>query len=272
MDKYLVNTERKERIMEYWNERAVQQLDTSATTNDVYLRELEISTIIQTLHEIRMSENKNILDVGCADGYFMLKAADAFPKSKFLGVDYSENMIKLANDRLNSSPELRNRVKFMVGDATDIKKTCGKLTFDVILSDRLLINLDSVGTQVNAITEIAECLKEGGFYIAIENFIEGHQSMNKARRHVGLPEIPLRWHNLFLIKEDFLKNVKHFFKIIAFTDFASSYYFATRVVYAKMCQMRGEEPDYKHDIHKLSVKLPWIGEFSPLKMIVLCKK
>jgi len=96
--------------------------------------------------------------------------------------------------------------------------------------------------------------------------------MNKARQCVGLSEIPLRWHNLFLRKKDFLKDVNPLFELISFNEFASAYYFATRVVYSKMCHMNNVEPDYSHDIHKLSVDLPWFGEFSPVKMAVMRKR
>jgi hypothetical protein len=44
------------------------------------------------------------------------------------------------------------------------------------------------------------------------------------------------------------------------------------VIYAAMCQMRGETPDYHHEIHQLAVKLPWIGQFSPVRMAVMRRK
>ena len=264
-----MENKKRVKIRQYWEERAKEYAATRATTtNDVYLRELEISSIIQTLQEIQMV-NGTVLDVGCGDGYSMLAVAKALPNLSFLGVDYSEQMIKLAIENLNGVPQLKAQVSFVVGDVMDLSPICGDSPFDLIISDRCLINLESFGSQTQAIREIARYVKGGGYYMAIENFIEGHENMNRARIAVGLQEILVRWHNLYFKETEFVKNTETFFNILGFKEFSSSYYFATRVVYAKMCQMRDEEPDYQHEIHQLSVHLPWIGQFSPIRMVVM---
>lgn len=263
----------KEKIKEYWNERAKQYSGKkAATTKDVYLRELEISTIIHTFKELDIAENGKALDTGCGDGYSTIKVAQAIPDFCFLGIDYSENMIKNARERLESYPELKGRVSFIVGDVTELERACSGSVYDVIISVRCLINLDAAESQYHGIAQIAKHTKPRGYYIAIENFIEGHDNMNRARGSVGVPEIPIRWHNLYFKEHEFIHNVEHFFEDIRFKDFSSSYYFATRVIYSAVCQMRGEEPDYNHEIHQLSVNLPWVGQFSPIRMCVLRKK
>ncbi|MCJ7655235.1 MAG: class I SAM-dependent methyltransferase, partial [Dehalococcoidia bacterium] len=262
-----------QKIKEYWDERAKQYSGVpAATTNDVYLRELEISTIVQTLHEIQIPCDGSALDVGCGDGYSTLKVAQATSGLRFLGIDYSENMIKNACERFETHPELKARVAFVIGDVMELRKACGDSAYDVVLSDRCLINLDSIESQRYAMAQIAEHTKPGGYYIAIENFIEGHENMNRARHAVGVPEIPVRWHNLYFKEHEFIRSAERFFEDIVFKDFSSSYYFATRVVYSAMCHMRGEEPDYNHEIHQLSIRLPWIGQFSPIRMALLRKK
>lgn len=259
----------KEKIKEYWEERAKQSGSSqAATTDDIYLRELEVRTIIETLQEINLVSGAS-LDLGCGDGYSTLKVADAIPSLSFWGIDYSENMIRIAGERLDSRPELRGRVTFTVGDVTNLRQACGNTAFGLILSDRCLINLDSTGCQSYAIAQIAEHISPGGYFVAIENFTEGHENMNSARRSIGLSEIPVRWHNLYFKEQEFVRSAERFFKVLAMKDFSSSYYFATRVIYSKMCQMRGENPDYRHEIHQLAVQLPWIGQFSPIRMAVL---
>jgi ubiquinone/menaquinone biosynthesis C-methylase UbiE len=260
-----------EKIRQYWENRAREYVPSgAATTDDIYLRELEILTIIQTLHEINMLSG-TVLDVGCGDGYSMLAVAKALPNLSFLGVDYSEGMINLARKRLCDFHQLKARVSFIVGDVTDLGQICGDSSYDVVLSDRCLINLESAPIQAHAIHEIAKHTKEGGYYIAIENFIEGHENMNRARYSVGLREIPVRWHNLYFNEKEFIQTVQNFFNILEFKDFSSSYYFATRVIYSKMCQMKGENPDYQHEIHQLAIHLPWFGQFSPIRMVVIQK-
>lgn len=263
----------RDKIKNYWEERANQHSDgLAATTNDIHLRQLEISTIIQTLSEIQLPVRGNFLDVGCGDGYSLLKVAQAFENFSFLGIDYSENMIKLAQQRLKERPELNGRVQVRAGDVMELGQILPQFFYDVVLSDRCLINLDSFGDQSAAIAQIANRTKPGGYYIAIENFVEGHESMNAARRQMGLPEIPVRWHNLYFEEKPFAQCVGRFFEGVSFREFSSSYYFATRVIYSAMCQMRGEAPDYNHEIHRLAVRLPWVGRFSPIRMAVMRKK
>ena len=259
-----------EKIRQFWNERAEEFGSApAATTNDVYMRKLEIATIIQTLNQLSIPANSEVLDVGCGDGYSTLQIAQAMPDLRFLGVDFSENMIKTARERLESQPDLTDRVDFIVGDVMELGQACGDSVYDVILSVRCLINLDSTEDQSHAIAEIAEHTKPGGYYISLENFVETHENMNTARSAVGVPEIPVKWHNLFFKEREFIRSVERFFEDIVFKDFASSYYFATRVIYSAMCRMRGEEPDYNHEIHQLAVSLPWVGQFSPTRMAVL---
>lgn len=263
----------KEKIKNYWEERAKQYLDNpAATTDDIYLRELEIFTLIQTMNEIQFPKEGSFLDVGCGDGYSLLRLAQAFENLSFLAIDYSENMIRLAQQRLESHPELKNQVQFRVGDVMELEQICGHLPYDVVLTDRCLINLDSFENQSYAIAEIASHIKPGGYYIAIENFIEGHKNMNDARHQIGLPEIPVRWHNFYFEEKPFVECAERFFQYVSFKEFSSSYYFATRIIYSAMCQMRGETPDYNHEIHQLAVRLPWIGKFSPIRMAVMRKK
>lgn len=258
----------KETIKEYWEDRAKEKAATAqATTNDVYLRELEIATFIQTLKEIELPDGASILDVGCGDGYTTVSVAEALPQFSFDGLDYSENMISLARDRVaeKGSPL---RVKFSVGDATNLTTVCGNRKYDAVMTDRCLINLESIENQQRAIAEIAAVTRPGGYYLGIENFREGQDEMNRLRASVGLPEIPIRWHNLFFTEAEFSKLTDPFFEELSWRNFSSSYYFATRVIYSAMCQMRGETPDYRHEIHELSIKLPWFGNFSPIRMAV----
>ena len=251
----------KERIRQYWEDRALNT--EAATTDDVYLRELEIITIVDTIK--RLCSVKSVLDIGCGDGYSTIKIAEALDSLSFLGIDYSKNMVKLARGRLTSN--VMGRVAFSIGDVMDLRPIPSQ--FDIVLTDRCLINLESTEAQNEAIEQIAQHIKQGGYFVAIENFVEGQHNMNEARRAVGLPEIPVRWHNLYFEESEFLRGVCRYFEVLGIHDFSSAYYFATRVIYSKMCQMRGETPDYRHEIHQLAVNLPAIGQFSPIRMVVL---
>jgi len=261
-----------EKIRHYWEERAKKNYNkNTATTDDIHLRDLEIGTLIETIHQIKSENINKILDIGCGDGRSTLDIATQFPDCHFTGIDFSESMIKIANKYLELKNRLKDRVNFIVGDITKLHEEIHDTKFDIIISVRCLINLDTSDIQYKAISDISNHLTPNGYFIAIENFIGGHNKMNDSRRVMGLPEIPIRWHNKYFTEEEILYNSKKYFKQIEIKDFSSSYYFATRIIYSKMCQMRGEIPDYDHEIHQLATKLPWTGKFSPIKLLIMKK-
>jgi len=259
-------------VKEYWDQRAgAAALNTNATTNDVYLRELEAKTLIATLREIGLQPGARVLDIGCGDGYTTLQVASALPGVRFEGIDYSPNMVASARARLAVDGAGAASASFAEGDATRLAEAFAPGTFDVIYTTRCLINLESTEAQYDAIRQIADALKPGGWYLAIENFLEGQDNLNAARCRMGLPPIPVRWHNLYFREVDFALRTSEWFASCDLREFASAYYFATRVVYSAFCKMRGEEPDYRHEIHQLSVDLPPTGQFSPVRMAMLHK-
>ncbi len=258
-----------EKIRQYWQQRAAESNgDVTATTNDVYLRELEHATVTEALRSFDLPGGATMLDVGCGDGYTTLHVARNLPRFDVTGIDYADAMVELAAQRLADSPDLQQRVRFQQGDATALRQAVGGVRFDVIMTTRCLINLETPDAQHAAIGDIASLLKPGGRYVAVENFVEGQDAMNIARAAVGLPEIPVRWHNLFFREDEFRERAGEHFERVTFHDFASAYYYATRVVYSAMCQVRGEQPDYQHDIHRLAPKLPPFGNFSPIRMVI----
>ncbi len=264
----------KEMVKNYWEDRARESGgDRTATTNDVYLRELEVSTLTSQLQDLGLSYGATVLDVGCGDGYTTMRIAQNLPTLRFRGVDYSQNMIANAVAGLESKEaSLRERISFRVADVLQLDKELGDSRYDAAITDRCLINLGSYEEQAKAIAQIAAHLKPGACYLAIENFLEGQDNMNRARAGVDLPPIPVRWHNLYFREAEFRRAAEPFFSDVVMHEFSSSYYFATRVIYSAMCKMRGEEPDYEHEIHRLAVHLPWSGQFSPIRLAVLRRR
>jgi len=255
-------------VQQYWDERArAAELNPNATTDDVYLRELEVRTLASSLTALG-HEAPRVLDLGCGDGYTTLKVAQQVANASFVGIDYSASMIANALRRLEGeSAELRGRLAFDTGDATRLHEKFEPGTFDVVISSRCLINLTSEEAQFAALADIATLLKPGGHYLGVENFIEGQTELNTLRTGLGLPEIPVRWHNLFFREPEYLRRAGQHFSRVEIRNFTSAYYYATRVIYSKYCQMKGIQPDYQHEIHQLAVGLPEMGNYSPIKLV-----
>ena len=177
-------------------------------------------------------------------------------------------MIKNAQKRLKNKSEIN--VLFKIIDVMDLGDYKNK--FDVVISDRCLINLPEIDSQKEAIKQIKNSLRPKGYYIMVENFIEGHKSMNKVRSQIGLDKIPIRWHNTFLTQTFISKFVKKHFKILKKKNISSLYYLLTKIVYSKVCQLENREPDYDNSIYQVATEInDVVGDYGPVKLLLLQK-
>jgi len=254
-------------ILKYWSDRAVKHRGSpSSTTQDIWLRKLEISLLKTQLK--RFSQITSVLDIGCGDGYGTISLAKEFPGIDFVGADYSKEMIFNAKEAI--AEENLCNVRFIVLDALNLNNSIGQ--FDAIISDRCLINLPSQELQKKVIENIYSVLDAGGLYLMIENFIEGHQNFNSLRKRLGLPEIPVRWHNNFFSERWLVAFIKDLFEIVNEIKFASTYYLVTRVVFSKLCHLQGIEPPYDHPIYEIASMLDPSGDFAPMRFYLLKKR
>lgn len=254
------------KIKDYWNQRASEDAPT-ATTKDTFLRVLEREVLSKQLRLLGCNSLSTVLDLGCGDGNTVEYLWREFGCT-LTGLDFSQEMIELAEARIMED----SNISFLVGDILNIDKLFKGNQFDFVLTDRCLINLETTNDQFRVIRDIAETVKDGGYYLAIENFLEGNNRLNELRQIFELPSISVRWHNRYFQEKEFIDEASRHFEEIRKEDFSSSYYFATRVIYSKFCQLQDAEPDYLHPIHELSAKLPATGDFSPIKLFVMRKK
>ena len=255
-------------IKKYWNERASEfKTSPEATTNDHYMRQLEIETLKSKI-KIYQQDINNIADVGCGNGYSTIELAKQFPKIQFFGFDYSEEMIK--NAKINA---IEADVKNISFDVLDILEGVIKEKYDLIYTDRCLINLSSWEDQKTALQKIFSALSDNGKYLMIENFMNGQNNLNALRKEFGLKDIEVRVHNLFFNLEevqDFTKNLGLKFEL--YENISSLYYLVSRVIYSNICMKDGIEPDYYDIHHELASKLPACGDFGPIALCTIKKE
>ncbi|MDZ5724898.1 class I SAM-dependent methyltransferase [Acetobacterium sp. K1/6] len=255
------------KIKSYWEEQAkIYGSDPSATTQDVFLRKIEINYICDFLSGF--DTPLKVLDIGCGNGYSTLQYKKRVNIHSYVGADYSEKMIQNAKRELKK--EELSGVVFKVMDVMKLSEY--KEKFDIIISDRCLINLGGSENRRKAVSEIFKCLYKSGKYLLIENFIEGQIEFNKLREQQGLDEIQVRWHNSFFSKDELERVIKNYFIMDRFENISSLYYLATRVIYSKICMIEEREPDYENKIYEVASELPFIGNFGPVCACVLERK
>lgn len=254
-------------IKNYWNERASEfKTSPEATTNDYYMRQIEIEILKSKIKNYEQNVT-NIADIGCGNGYSTIELAKQFPNIQFFGFDYSEEMIK--NAKVNAIEAAVENISF---DVLDILEGTIEKKYELIYTDRCLINLSSWEDQKIALQKIFSALSNNGKYLMIENFMDGQNNLNALRQEFGLKDIEVRVHNLFFNLEeikDFTKDLGLEFEL--YENISSLYYLVSRVIYSSICMKDGTQPDYYDIHHELASKLPICGDFGPIALCTIKK-
>jgi ubiquinone/menaquinone biosynthesis C-methylase UbiE len=201
-----------------------------------------------------LKSGQRILDIGCGNGYKdveLCKQRNVMIK----GIDYSEEMIKIAKQYQFY------KLKFEQGDILNLNET---EKYDVVITDRCLINLESVPNQIKAIENIYDVLKPNGTYLMMECTKNGLVKINEIRLKLGLEAIKERWHNNYL-RDGVLEYIKNKFKQMEINNFNSTYFLISRTINALL----GNQ--YDSDINKYAAKLPSLGNYASLKLFILRK-
>lgn len=251
-------------VKQYWEERASADSSAQSTTQDYYLREIEVRVICGLIEKYGPS---CVMDVGCGDARTTVRLAAVFKSIKFAGVDYSSSMVKNALENINRAGI--DNLDVMICDVT---QPLPLKNLEMVYSTRCLINLPSWELQQIAIENIADSLTAGGYYVMIENFLEGHENFNQVRNSFGLPEISVREHNLYFNRTKLLNLVSNQFEILEEENISSTYYLVSRVIYSKICKDLDTAPDYFDKHHEYAAQLPFSGEFGPVRMICMRRK
>lgn len=235
-------------IRKHWKTWANQYgTDLRATTKTTTAKELEINAlfrVFQEIEKISSLQRLKIVEVGCGNGYNLFSLHARFPKAMFTGIDLIEEMIDAANSVKAEKKIADDSLVFEVGNVLELSRPIG--SFDIALTDRCLINLNSEELQHQAIRDIAQLVKTGGYFLMIENSKQCYDAQNTARELVGLPSRTPAPYNHFFDEESllpFLPTVG--LELIGIDDFISLH---DLVLYVLVPMTNGDKIDYTHPI------------------------
>ena len=252
----------EDKVLEFWNEQAKKYKDNPlATSPDLIAFELEANEIFKYLEA-----GSNILDIGCGNGFKDFEYCTV-KKVNVKGIDFSEEMVNAAKERQKQTSDLMGKLEFSHGNVLDLKET---IKYDVVITDRCLINLRTVEEQMKAIDNIFDVLKEGGLFLMMECTKQGLEKINGVREKFGLEEIKERWHNNYIDETKILAYLDTKFKNIEVNNFNSTFFLISRTINA-LAAREGQEVDYNSDINKYAAQLPPLGDYAPLKLFVIRK-
>ena len=254
-------------VKEYWDSRA--ELGPEAGTQDLIARQLEVRAI-----EEYVKDGMTILDAGCGNGMTALELAERH-KVNIIGMDFAPKMIGDARELANKR-KLKGPIHFGVWDITDCFLNYQSM-FDLVYTQRAIINLPDWETQKKTIELLGTYLKPGGKYLMCECSQDGLDEINQLRKQIELDEIKSPWHNRYLRDKEVMslayeaadafgsqKNVG----LQRVHDFSSTYYYLSRIINAWLAAQEGKEPDYNSPINQLSLQLPSFGNCGQVKLWV----
>lgn len=242
-------------VLEFWNGRA--QLLERAGTNDLIAKQLEIAELAK-----HVRDGMKILEVGCGNGITAIELAKRFAVN-VQAYDFSESMVEAAR-RLLAGETLKGTVDFRVGDVRNMPEL--KNGFDLVITERVLINLPDWETQAQAVRDLVEYAMPGGRYLMCENSQDGLDQINELREQTGLSRISPPWHNRYLREAEVSSLRIEGVRLAEVRCFSSTYYFLSRLVNAWLAQQAGHEPAYDAPVNQLALALPPIAQFGQGKL------
>lgn len=267
-------------IREHYDEVARTHKESSAATmEDATVRRRETDCIRMVVAEAargmraRSDQGKaiKVIDVGCGNGYTLSQLAELVPGNEYSGLEFNESLRAVAVERLAAIG-----IGVAGGDIRR-RETLPDAAFDVLVCQRVLINLLDEADQARALANLIDLMAEGGVAIFIEAFTAPLQNLNAARAELGLEPMPPAIHNQYL-KDDFFEHPAlepwRSGGLSVEPDMLSTHYFVTRVFHEAV--LRATESKFirnSHFVRFWSSALPdAVGSYSPLRISVLTKR
>lgn len=258
--------------------------DLNAAIRDYWETPGTISIIDSNLHELEIQAvqrhlmpTDRLADVGCGDGEATLRYASKVREC--VGFERSQTLRAKAE-----AAAARSGLKNVSFHAADILHPSADLSgFDVVVSQRMLINLASWEEQQQGIRNLHAMLKLGGRAILIENTNEAFAAMNDLRVKMGLSPVPQHWHNRFFGHDELMRFVQGGFQLVRMADFGL-YYLLTRVYTQMFASFEGwgrqavKDPIFEHADRAARLLFEQIGDrtridgcpaFGPIQVFVL---
>ena len=246
----------------YRKEAKAHGLALTATMHDALTRRAEIDAILSHLRT-----GDKCLEVGCGNGSASIEIATA-KKLSMRCIDFSPELIALACKQKTNG--VKGTISFRQQDILTLDE---RARYDVVFTERCIINLLEWRDQKEALRRMAKALKKGGRLVLVEAFADGLRELNRARSEVGLTEIHPAYHNLHLEKEKVQEHlVSQGLKLTEENNFLSSYYFGSRVIYPVLAKAAKKQVMYNNAFGNFFFSLPPAGNYSHIKLLAFSKR
>jgi ubiquinone/menaquinone biosynthesis C-methylase UbiE len=120
----------------------------------------------------QLAKGGHVADVGCGHGASAILMAQAFPKSKFVGIDYHESSIAVARERAKQAG-VEDRIRFEVGTPRTLASS--KEKFDLVC---FMDSLHDMGDPLEAAWASRQAMSPNGALMLVEPFAKDRPEEN----------------------------------------------------------------------------------------------
>lgn len=243
-----------EEIRQHWTSWGQKYgADLRATTKGHTAKIMEIDTLSRVIKKIvnELGSKISILEAGCGNGKNCLALAEEFMEARITGFDYIPEMVEAANEGITDSGISKDRLSFFEGDV--LKMDLEPNSYEIVFTDRCLINLNTIKLQKQAINSLSKLIKPHGYLLMIENSITSYNRQNIARVAVGLEARTPDQFNLFFDEDqiiDFLPDAG--LELIEIEDFISLH---DLMLYVLVPMINDGKVDYGHPLVTAATQL-----------------
>ena len=148
----------------------------------------------------------SILEAGSGTGHNCIALSEAFPNAIIEGFDYVKEMISNANS-LKKKLNLKN-IKYSCENLLKLNESqIIKKKFDIVFTNRCLINLNTHDLQKVAINNLSKLVSENGIMILAENPQKKFDYQNQLRGLLGLSKRSQPEFNLLIDENNYIQTV-----------------------------------------------------------------
>ena len=120
----------------------------------------------------QLADGGHVADIGCGHGASVILMAQAFPKSKFVGIDYHEASIAVARERAKQAG-VADQIRFEVGTPRALASS--KEKFDLVC---FMDSLHDMGDPLEAVWASRQAMTPCGALMLVEPFARDQSAEN----------------------------------------------------------------------------------------------
>lgn len=239
-------------IFDHWKSWAtLHGTGLKATTKTPTAKMMELDVLARYVQGLGYA-GARLLEVGCGNGANVVSLAKTFPACLVDGVDFVEEMVVAARESA-AHVGVSDRTRFFVGNVLELRDLA-KLaeTYDVVFTDRCLINLNTTELQAAAISRLGAKVRPGGHMLLVENSSQTHGAQNHCRELLGLPPRPVAEFNFFFDEDVIIPHIEKMGFQVEVEDFISLHDLA---LYVLVPAINGGVVDYDHPLVHAATQL-----------------